>query len=57
MTREQVCSQQSHCLSCPISIGVTGKFCDELTLAEITIIIEQYRKQEAEGNAIPVCYN
>lgn len=35
MTREQICSQQSHCLSCPLSVMRTGKDCRTLTLEEI----------------------
>lgn len=35
MTREQVCSQVSHCLSCPLSVAKTGKDCRELTHKEI----------------------
>lgn len=35
MTREQVCSQAPHCLSCPLSVAKTGKDCRELTHKEI----------------------
>lgn len=35
MNRDQVCIQQIHCLSCPLSIGRTGKECDKLTSEEI----------------------
>lgn len=35
MTREQVCSQVPHCLSCPLSVVRTGKDCRELTHKEI----------------------
>lgn len=35
MTREQVCSQVPHCLSCPLSVAKTGKDCRELTHKEI----------------------
>lgn len=34
-TRECVCSQQVHCLSCELSISRTGKDCRELTEQEI----------------------
>lgn len=34
-TRECVCSQQSGCLSCELSISRTGKDCRELTEQEI----------------------
>lgn len=35
MLREQICCQQSHCLSCHISVLRTGKDCRELTEQEI----------------------
>ena len=41
--REVICSQQQHCLSCPLSIAVTGKDCRELTIAEIANIIQEER--------------
>lgn len=34
-SREQICSQQVHCLNCPLSVRVTGKDCRELTQKEI----------------------
>lgn len=37
-TREQVCSQQIHCLSCPLSVGITGKDCRELTPEEVRLL-------------------
>lgn len=33
--REQICQQQIHCLSCPLSVARTGKECEKLTKAEI----------------------
>jgi hypothetical protein len=39
-SREQVCSQQVHCLSCPLSVRVTGKDCRELSLQEIRKIMK-----------------
>ena len=33
--REVICSQQLHCLSCHISVGVTGKDCRALTAHEL----------------------
>lgn len=30
MTREQLCSQQAHCLSCPLSVLRTGRDCHEI---------------------------
>lgn len=38
MTRENVCSQQMHCLSCPLSPLRTGKDCRTLTAEELTEI-------------------
>ena len=35
VTREQICSQHSHCLSCPLSVRITGKDCRELSTREI----------------------
>ena len=35
ISRENICSQHSHCLSCPLSVCITGKDCRELTFAEI----------------------
>jgi hypothetical protein len=39
-SRENICSQQVHCLSCPLSVSVTGKDCRELTAEEIKRIME-----------------
>lgn len=39
-SREQICSQQVHCLSCPLSVAITGKDCWELTQKEIKEIME-----------------
>lgn len=33
--REVICSQQLHCLSCPLSVAITGKDCHILTIHEI----------------------
>lgn len=41
--REVICSQQIHCLSCPLSVAVTGKDCRELTIAEIENLIQKER--------------
>ena len=30
MNREQFCSQQVHCLSCPLSVITTGRDCHEI---------------------------
>lgn len=40
-SREQVCSQQVHCLSCPLSVMRTGKDCRELSANEIKEIMEE----------------
>lgn len=47
MLREQICSQQSHCLSCPLSVARTGKDCRELTQQEIQKIMEEVRENES----------
>lgn len=44
--REQICSQQQHCLSCPLSVSRTSKDCRELTLQEIERIIQEVKKNE-----------
>ena len=46
MKRETICSQQLHCLSCPLSVMRTGKDCRELTLQEIERIIQEVKKNE-----------
>ena len=43
LSREQICSQQVHCLSCPLSVGVTGKQCDKLSQLEINEIMRGER--------------
>lgn len=43
MNREQVCSQQVHCLSCPLAKFRTGKFCEELSPEQISEIIRRSR--------------
>ena len=47
-TRDQVCSQQIHCLSCPLSVGITGKDCRNLTQKEIDDIL--FRAENTELN-------
>lgn len=49
-SREQICSQQIHCLSCPLSVGVTGKQCDKLSQAEINSIMEKERNYDSTKN-------
>lgn len=46
LRREVICSQQLHCLSCPLTIARTGKDCRELTAQEIERIIQEVRKNE-----------
>lgn len=46
MKIEQVCSQQVHCLSCPLSSSLTGKDCRELTHNEIQNIMSLFRELE-----------
>ena len=45
-SREKVCSQQVHCLSCPLSVMRTGKDCRELSANEIKEIMEGAEKNE-----------
>lgn len=44
--RKSVCSQQVHCLSCPLSKALTGKDCRELTHNEIQNIMSLFRELE-----------
>ena len=44
--RKQICSQQQHCLSCPLSVARTTKDCRELTAQEIERIIQEVRDNE-----------
>ena len=46
--REVICSQQLHCLSCPLSVARTTKDCRELTAQEIERIIQEVRKNELQ---------
>ena len=46
MSRETICSQQIHCLSCPLSVLRTGKDCRELSLQEIREIMKEVRGNE-----------
>ena len=43
MKREQVCSQQIHCLSCPLIKFRSGKNCEELSPEQISEIIRRSR--------------
>lgn len=50
LSKEQICSQVSHCLSCPISIRITGKDCRELSPKEIEFYVNKAREGEKEWN-------
>ena len=39
MNRESICKQQIHCLSCPLSVRITGKDCRSLTHKELIEMI------------------
>lgn len=40
---KQICSQQIHCLSCPLSVKITGKECSKLTQKEIEELLKRDR--------------
>lgn len=43
MNRESICKQQIHCLSCPLSVRITGKDCRTLTHKElINLIVPEF---------------
>ena len=46
MSRESICSQQIHCLRCPLSVLRTGKDCRELRLQAIREILKRGRGNE-----------
>lgn len=46
MSRENICSQQIHCLNCPLSVLRTGKDCRDLSLQEIREIMKEVRENE-----------
>ena len=54
--REVICSQNSHCLSCPISVRITGKDCRQLTQSEIDKIMFTEYKISISNNIIKYCY-
>ena len=54
--REVICSQQIHCLSCPISISITGKDCRSLSDKEIKEYVKEANKDEISGK-VHVCWN
>lgn len=47
-SRKQICSQQQHCLSCPLSVAVTGKDCRELTQQELIRIKEELKMTDTD---------
>lgn len=53
-SREQVCSQQVHCLSCPLSKALTGKDCRELTHNEIQNIMSLFRELEKFPDTVTI---
>ena len=46
LCRENICSQQLHCLSCPLSVMRTGKDCRELSAEEIREIMKEVNENE-----------
>lgn len=46
MSRENICSQQIHCLSCPLSVMRTGTDCRELSAEEIREIMKEVNEDE-----------
>lgn len=44
--RKKVCSQQTNCMSCPLSRKLTDKDCRELTNEEIEKIMDLFREFE-----------
>lgn len=48
LRREVICSQQLHCLSCPLTIARTGKDCRELTAEEIMKFKEENEMSDTD---------
>ena len=46
-SRDRICLQFSCCLSCPLSVSLTGKDCRELTQTEIHNIMSLFRTLES----------
>lgn len=46
LCRENICSQQLHCLSCPLSVMRTGTDCRELSMQEIREIMKEVRESD-----------
>lgn len=53
MTRDQVCRQRIHCLSCPLSLD-GSKFCWEYTPSEIDAIMKQFNKLDRKNKNIRI---
>lgn len=53
-SRECICSQQSGCLSCPLSVKLTGKDCRELTQTEIQNIMSLFRELEKIPDTVTI---
>lgn len=53
MTRDQVCRQRIHCLSCPLSLE-GSKFCWEYTPSEIDKIMDQFYKLDRKNENIKI---
>ena len=46
--REQICSQQLHCLSCSLSVSRAGRDCRELTPKEIMKLKEENKMSDTD---------
>ena len=55
MTREQVCRQQVHCLSCPLIKFRSGKNCEELSPEQINKIMRRSRLNDISQRTLAYC--
>lgn len=53
-SRDRICLQFSCCLSCPLSISLTGKDCRELTENEIQNIMSLFRELEKIPDTVTI---
>ena len=53
-SRDRICLQFSCCLSCPLSISLTGKDCRELTETEIQNIMSLFRELEKIPDTVTI---
>ena len=53
-SRDRICLRFSCCLSCPLSIGLTGKDCRELTENEIQNIMSLFRELEKIPDTVTI---